>query len=107
MAPVTTRVRAYFAPVNRAAGLPTLFDAAQLGRFDLDAPPAPWLDLGWVSRFARKSGTKVDALRAGLRVVEVETVMSHRETCRDIAGFVHRGKQFIDIAAALFRRAIP
>jgi len=65
VAPVTRRVRAYFAPVNRSTGVPTLFDAAQLGRFDLYAPPAPWVDLGWVSRFARKSGTKVDALRAG------------------------------------------
>ncbi len=57
--------------------------------------------------FGMEVAMTVDALRAGLRVVEVETVMSHRETGRDIAGFVHRGKQFIDIAAALFRRAIP
>ncbi len=37
------RVRAYFAPVKRSAGIPTLFDAAQFGRFDLNAPPAPWV----------------------------------------------------------------
>ena len=47
VAPVTRRVRAYFAPVNRAAGVPALFDAAQTGGFTLDAPPAPWIDLGW------------------------------------------------------------
>ncbi len=56
VAPVTRRVRAYFAPVNREAGVPTVFDAAQMGTFALDAPPAPWVDLGWCSGFVRKSG---------------------------------------------------
>ncbi len=64
-APVTRRVRAYFAPVNRTTGQPTIFDAAQSGRFLLDAPPAPWTDLGWCTGFARKSGTVVTALRTG------------------------------------------
>ena len=65
VAPVTRRVRAYFAPVNRATSVPTIFDAAQSGSFSLDAPPAPWVDLGWCSGFARKAGTKVEALRLG------------------------------------------
>ena len=65
MAPVTRRVRAYFAPVNRAAGMPTVFDAAQMGGFALDSPPAPWVDLGWCAGFVRKSATKVGALRTG------------------------------------------
>jgi len=65
VAPVTRRVRAYFAPVNRAAGAPTLFDPAQLGHFQLHSPPAPWIDLGWISKFVRKSGTKVAPLLAG------------------------------------------
>ncbi len=69
VAPVTRRVRAYFAPVNRAAGVPTVFDAAQMGGFALDAPPAPWMDLGWCSKFARKSETKVGALTAGAPAV--------------------------------------
>jgi len=47
----------------------------------------------------------IDALRAGLRVVEVETAMSHRETARDFAGFVHRGRQFGSILGAISRRA--
>ena len=74
VAPVTRRVRAYFAPVNRSAGAPTLFDAAQLGRFDLHGPPSPWVDLGWVSGFTRKCGTKVDALRAGAPAMPVGQV---------------------------------
>lgn len=67
--PVSQRVRAYFAPVNRAAGLPTLFDAAQSGSFALNAAPLPWLDLGWVSGFSRKTETKVGALRSGAPAV--------------------------------------
>ena len=74
VAPVAGRVRAYFAPVNRAAGTPTLFDPAQLGSFNLDTPPAPWVDLGWVSKFVRKCDTKVDSLRAGAPAVTVGQV---------------------------------
>jgi hypothetical protein len=65
VAPVTRRVRAYFAPVNRAAGVPTVFDPAQMGTFALSAPPAPWVDLGWCRGFARKSETKVAGLATG------------------------------------------
>ncbi|HEX4154369.1 MAG TPA: hypothetical protein VHY48_02030 [Acidobacteriaceae bacterium] len=65
MPPAVRRIRAYFAPVNRSAQQPTIFDPAQQGLFDLSAPAAPWIDLGWISAFTRKSGTKIDALRAG------------------------------------------
>ncbi len=63
--PITRRIRAYFAPVNRVAGVPAIFDPAQNGNFNLDAPPAPWLDLGWLDTFERKSGTKISPLRSG------------------------------------------
>ncbi len=63
--PIVRRVRAYFAPVNRVAGIPAIFDPAQSGGFNLDAPPAPWLDLGWLDAFERKTGTKVVPLRSG------------------------------------------
>ncbi len=65
VAPVGRRVRAYFAPVDRVAGVPTIFDASGLAGFDVDAPPAPWVDLGWCSGFARRCGTKIEALVAG------------------------------------------
>jgi hypothetical protein len=64
-APITRRARAYFAPVDRAAGVPSIFDAAQTGSFPLDTPPAPWLDLGWCSNFIRTSGTKVTTIVTG------------------------------------------
>jgi hypothetical protein len=79
VAPVTRRVRAYFAPVNRAAGVPTVFDAAQMGAFALDAPPAPWMDLGWCSKFARKSETKVGALTTGAPAVVQSQVRTQVE----------------------------
>ncbi len=65
VAPVERRVRAYFAPVGRAAGAPTVWDPAGIAGFNVDAPPNPWVDLGWCSGFERKSGTKVEALTAG------------------------------------------
>ena len=79
VAPTTRRVRAYFAPVNRAAGTPTLFDPAQLGRFTLQTPPAPWIDLGWISQFVRKSGTKVEPLRTGAPAAASAQVRSEIE----------------------------
>lgn len=67
--PVTRRVRAYFAPVNRTTGAATIFDAAQNGSFTLDAPPAPWIDLGWCNGFRRRntdgSATGIAPLRTG------------------------------------------
>ncbi|HEV2577940.1 MAG TPA: hypothetical protein VGU25_12090 [Acidobacteriaceae bacterium] len=65
MSPAVRRVRAYFAPVNRVAKQATIFDPAQQGTFALGTPPAPWIDLGWITGFTRKSGTKIEPVRAG------------------------------------------
>ena len=48
----------------------------------------------------------VRALRAGLRVLEVPTTMTHAATGRDAAGFAHRGRQFFHVARALARLAL-
>lgn len=63
---INRRVRAYFAPVNRAQQLPSIFDPSQTGQFSLDAPPAPWIDLGWIENFARKSASVIGALNCGV-----------------------------------------
>jgi hypothetical protein len=63
--PITRRVRAYFAPVNRAAAQPTVFDPSVNGSFDLDSPPAPWIDLGWIADFSRRSSSSIEALETG------------------------------------------
>jgi len=65
-APVARRVRAYFAPVDRSAQTPVLFDPAAQGRFDLDAPPAPWISLGWIQNFVRKSASQSTPLMTGI-----------------------------------------
>lgn len=65
MPPVTRRVRAYFAPVNRTLGQPAVFDAAASGLFNLSTPPAPWIDLGWIENFARKSESTFGAVASG------------------------------------------
>jgi len=63
---VTRRVRAYFAPVNRTNQTPTIFDPSQNAQFPLDVPPAPWIDLGWIEDFARKSASTFSALNTGV-----------------------------------------
>ena len=65
MVPIAGRVRAYFAAVERSTGAAAVFDPGKHGRFELDAPPAPWLDVGWIANFRRHSKTAVDAERAG------------------------------------------
>jgi len=64
-APVSRRVRAYFAPVNRAAQAPVIFDPSQQGGFSLDAPPAPWINLGYIQGFARKAASKTAVIESG------------------------------------------
>jgi hypothetical protein len=73
-APVTRRVRAYFAPVNRATQTPVLFDPAQQGSFNLDAPPAPWVSLGWIQQLTRKAAGKTAPLMTGIPAAALEQV---------------------------------
>jgi hypothetical protein len=63
--PTVRRVRGYFAPVNRLTATPTAFDATAVAAFDADAPPAPWIDLGWIGGFTRASETKLNVVESG------------------------------------------
>src|SRR6202035_5803308 len=76
-APVARRVRAYFAPVNRTTATPVLFDPTEQGAFTLDSPPAPWISLGWIQDFTRKSGSKTATVLSGIPAATLEQV---RET---------------------------
>lgn len=98
VAPVGRRVRGYFAPVNRVAGLPTVFDAAQSGGFAVGMPPAPWVDLGWCSGFVRKCGTKVAALRTGAPAVAQSQVRTEVEATVSLE-FESWGKLQLALAA--------
>jgi glycosyltransferase involved in cell wall biosynthesis len=56
-------------------------------------------------RFASGFGVEVSltlaAIKAGYKVVEVETAFRHRVTENDLSDLLHRGKQFIDVAKAI------
>lgn len=56
-------VRAYFAPVNRTTETGTVFDPS--AAFDLDDPPAPWIDLGLVRNFKRVAKSTMGSVRTG------------------------------------------
>ena len=58
--------------------------------------------------FGLEVGMTIDAVRAGLRVVEIPIEgLSHRPTGRGVRGFTHRARQGADILAAVAARAIP
>jgi hypothetical protein len=57
--------------------MPILFDPSEQGRFSLDAPPAPWLSLGWVQNLVRKTASKSKPLMTGIPAAPLEQV---RET---------------------------
>lgn len=76
LTPVLRRVRAYFAPVERTTGTPAIFDAARDGGFDAEAPPAPWVDLGWCEGFARTADTALKPLSAGAPAIALAQTRS-------------------------------
>ena len=51
--------------------------------------------LPFADGFGMETGMTVDALRAGLRLREIEIDLEHRATTRSAAGFVHRGRQLL------------
>jgi hypothetical protein len=55
--------------------------------------------------FGLETGMTIDAVRAGLRVREIELDLAHRATGRTPAGFAHRARQLADSARAYLARA--
>jgi hypothetical protein len=51
--------------------------------------------------FGCEVGMTVDAIEAGLEVVEIELALAHRGTGRDLAGFLHRGRQLAELVLAV------
>jgi len=57
--------------------------------------------------FGLEIGMTIDAIRAGLRVVEIPIDgLSHRPTGRGARGFAHRARQGLDIIGAVSTRAL-
>lgn len=61
---------------------------------------------GFESGYGVEVGMTIDAARRGFRIMEVEVNMTHAETGRDLAGFLHRGKQFAHVTKVLARRLV-
>ena len=56
--------------------------------------------------FGVETRMTIDALRAGLEVREVEVDLAHRATGRDLGGFLHRGRQLLDLTLAVGPTAV-
>jgi len=57
--------------------------------------------------FGMETAMTIDAVRAGFRVVEVPVAgLTHRATGRTLRGFLHRGRQGLQIARASMLRAV-
>ena len=54
--------------------------------------------------FGIETGMTIDALRAGLEVVEVPLDLEHRATGKSVRGFIHRGRQARDALRAYASR---
>jgi hypothetical protein len=50
--------------------------------------------------FGAETRMTIDAVRAGVPVEEIELDLEHRATGRDLRGFVHRGRQLVDLLLA-------
>jgi glycosyltransferase involved in cell wall biosynthesis len=55
-------------------------------------------------RFGMEVGMTIDAVRAGLRVREVELPLAHRATGKSLRGFLHRARQLRDFVAVYVRK---
>lgn len=55
----------------------------------------------FADRYGVEVAMTIRALRCGFTVLEVPVEMHHRATGRDLAGFIHRGKQFLDVKKAI------
>ncbi|WP_096201182.1 glycosyltransferase family 2 protein [Bacillus sp. FJAT-45350] len=54
-------------------------------------------------RFGVETEMTIDLLEEGATIVEVDTNMYHRETGKDLKGFLHRGIQWIEMERSLRR----
>jgi len=61
-----------------------------------------------VSRFDRgyglETGMTIDLVRRGMKITEVDVLMTHRCHGRTLSGFSHRGRQLLDIISAIASR---
>lgn len=51
-------------------------------------------------------GMTIDAVRYGFKLIEMPLNMSHAESGRNAAGFIHRGRQFLDVLRVILKRIL-
>lgn len=54
-----------------------------------------------IDGFGIEVGLTIDVLRKGYRIEEIEVPLIHRESGRDLKGFIHRGREFNAVFKAL------
>ena len=59
---------------------------------------------GFERGFGVETAMTIDALRKGCKILEVPLPLAHRASGRNWAGFAHRGRQFVHIARAVWKR---
>ncbi|MBE0068146.1 glycosyltransferase family 2 protein [Thermoanaerobacterium thermosaccharolyticum] len=57
------------------------------------------------SGYGIEVGMTIDILNMRYKIKEIDVDMTHSVTLRDLKGFIHRGRQFIDILKVLFIKA--
>jgi Glycosyl transferase family 2 len=82
------KARSGFVPVEPLSGQRVFSEQARAVCFPLAAG------------FGCEVGASIDAARAGLKIAELELPLRHRATGRDAAGFLHRGRQLLDVLLA-------
>lgn len=58
-------------------------------------------------RFGLEFKITLEALRRNMDIIDVPLEIRHRETGRDLQGFVHRGRQFINILRVVVGELMP
>jgi glycosyltransferase involved in cell wall biosynthesis len=87
--------------IERATG--RLMEAPMSGQRAMRSGILPQL-LPFAPGFGIETGMTIDALKHGLRVVEVPLDLEHRATGKSLGGFIHRGKQARDSLRAYASR---
>jgi glycosyltransferase involved in cell wall biosynthesis len=58
------------------------------------------------SKYGVEVGMTIDIIKSGYSIKEIDVEMKHRETGRDLKGFIHRGKQFHQILWTLILKRL-
>jgi carbamoylphosphate synthase large subunit len=58
------------------------------------------------NNFGMEFKITLEAIRNNIEVIEIPVNIRHRETGRSISGFIHRGKQFVNILNVLIKEMV-